>query len=99
VLIIEPQVFGDDRGFFSIITTRMLSNPQHAFGRRRSSVTFGRLVGIHLSAENKRQLWVHEGFDHGFLVLSDAADFLYKMNDYYAPQHERCIRWDDPDLN
>ena len=65
---------------------------------RRSSPTFGRWVGVHLSAENKRQLWVPEGFAHGFLVLSEYAEFLYKTTDYYAPQHERSIRWDDPDL-
>jgi len=53
---------------------------------------------VHLSAENKRQLWVPEGFAHGFLVLSEYAEFLYKTTDYYAPAHERCIRWDDPQL-
>src|SRR6185369_5296618 len=65
---------------------------------RRSSPTFGRWVGAILSAENKHQLWIPEGFAHGFLVLSDSADFLYKTTDYYAPEHERCIRWDDPAL-
>lgn len=65
---------------------------------RRSSPNFGRWVGAVLSAENKHQLWVPEGFGHGFIVMSDSADFLYKTTDYYAPQHERCIRWDDPDL-
>ncbi len=65
---------------------------------RRSSPTFGRWVGVHLSAENKRQLWVPEGFAHGFVVLSEFAEFLYKTTDYYAPEHERCIRWDDPTL-
>src|SRR5690606_11550603 len=65
---------------------------------RRSSPTFGRWVGAILSAENKKQLWVPEGFAHGFVVLSEAADFLYKTSDYYAPEHERCIIWNDPQL-
>jgi dTDP-4-dehydrorhamnose 3,5-epimerase len=65
---------------------------------RRSSPTFGQWVGEILSADNKRQMWVPEGFAHGFVVLSDSADFLYKTTDYYAPQHERCIAWNDPDL-
>ncbi|MBA4291097.1 MAG: dTDP-4-dehydrorhamnose 3,5-epimerase, partial [Pseudomonas sp.] len=65
---------------------------------RRSSPTFGQWVGVHLSAENKRQLWVPEGFAHGFVVLSEFAEFLYKTTDYYAPEHERSIRWDDPTL-
>ncbi len=65
---------------------------------RRRSPSRGRWVGEVLSAENKRQLWIPEGFAHGFLVLSDEAEFLYKTTDYYAPEHERCIRWDDPAL-
>jgi dTDP-4-dehydrorhamnose 3,5-epimerase len=65
---------------------------------RRSSPNFGRWVGVHLSADNRRQLWVPAGFGHGFLVLSESAEFLYKTTDYYAPAHERCIAWDDPDL-
>jgi dTDP-4-dehydrorhamnose 3,5-epimerase len=65
---------------------------------RRASPTFGRWVGETLSAENKRQLWIPEGFAHGFLVLSEQAEFLYKTTDYWYPEHERCIRWDDPDL-
>lgn len=65
---------------------------------RRSSPNFGRWVAVNLSAENKRQLWVPEGFAHGFVVLSEFAEFLYKTTDYYAPAHERCIRWDDPTL-
>jgi dTDP-4-dehydrorhamnose 3,5-epimerase len=65
---------------------------------RRSSPTFGHWVGAHLSAENKHQLWVPAGFAHGFLTLSESAEFLYKTTDYYCPGHERCIRWDDPDL-
>ncbi len=65
---------------------------------RRSSATFGRWVGARLSGENQRQLWVPEGFAHGFVVLSESADFLYKTSDYYAPEHERCIRWDDDEL-
>lgn len=141
VLIIEPKVFGDHRGFFleSFQVERYRQagidlpfvqdnhsrsqrgvlrglhyQVQQAQGKllrvtagevydvavdlRRSSPTFGRWVGIHLSAENKRQLWVPEGFAHGFLVLSEFAEFLYKTTDYYAPEHERCIRWDDPTL-
>ena len=62
---------------------------------RKTSSTFGQWVGELLSADNKRQLWVPEGFAHGFVVLSETAEFLYKTTDYYAPQHERCIRWDD----
>lgn len=65
---------------------------------RRGSPTFGRWVGNLLSAENRRQLWIPPGFAHGFLVLSESADFLYKTTDYYAPEYERCLRWDDPDL-
>ena len=65
---------------------------------RRKSLTFGRWAGEVLSAENKRQLWIPEGFAHAFLVLSDVAEFLYKTTDYWYPEHERCIRWDDPDL-
>lgn len=65
---------------------------------RRSSPTFGQWVGEILSADNKAQLWVPEGFAHGFLVLSEAADVVYKLTDYYAPEHERCIAWDDPQL-
>jgi dTDP-4-dehydrorhamnose 3,5-epimerase len=65
---------------------------------RRGSPTFGRWVGERLSADNKRQLWIPEGFGHGFLVLSEQAEFLYKTTDYWYPTHECCIRWDDPDL-
>lgn len=65
---------------------------------RRSSASFGRWVGEILSAENKRQLWIPPGFGHGFLVLSDIAEFEYKCTDYYAPEFERAIRWDDPDI-
>lgn len=65
---------------------------------RKSSATFGQWVGVELSAENHRQLWVPPGFAHGFVVLSDTADFLYKTTDYYAPQYERCIAWNDPTL-
>jgi len=65
---------------------------------RRSSPTFSRWVGVELSGENYRQLWIPPGFAHGFLVLSETADFLYKTTAYYAPQAERCIRWDDPML-
>ncbi|GLZ84957.1 dTDP-4-dehydrorhamnose 3,5-epimerase [Metapseudomonas resinovorans] len=142
VLVLEPKVFGDDRGFFfesfnarsfaeATGVTRdfvqdnhsrslrgvlrglhyQLQQPQGKLVRvtagevfdvavdlRRSSPSFGKWAGIVLSAENKRQLWVPEGFAHGFVVLSDYAEFLYKTTDYYAPEHERCIRWDDPDL-
>ena len=65
---------------------------------RRSSKYFGKWVGEELSAENKHLLWVPPGFAHGFLVLSESADFEYKCSDFYAPEHERCIRWDDPDI-
>ena len=65
---------------------------------RKDSPTFGRWVGAELTEENHRQLWVPAGLAHGFLVLSDSADFLYKTTDYYAPQHERCIAWNDPDI-
>jgi len=142
VLIVEPKVFGDERGFFfesfnqrkweeatGLKTSFVQDNHsrsvrgvlrglhyqvQQAQGKlvrcvsgevydvavdlRRGAETFGRWVGVHLSAENKRQLWVPEGFAHGFLVLSESADFLYKTTDYYAPEYERCIRWDDPQL-
>lgn len=142
VLILEPKVFADARGFFfesfnaaafNALTglTRtfvqdnhscsqygvlrglhyQIQNPQGKLVRvisgevfdvavdmRRSSPTFGRWEGVYLSAENRRQLWIPEGFAHGFLVLSESAEFLYKTTDYYAPQHERCVRWDDPEL-
>lgn len=142
VLILEPQLFGDERGFFyESFNARAFGEAtglnrefvqdnhsrsqrgvlrglhyqlQQAQGKlvrvtagevydiavdiRRSSSTFGQWAGVHLSAENKRQLWIPEGFAHGFLVLSEFAEFLYKTTDYYAPQHERCIRWDDPQL-
>jgi len=142
VLIVEPQVFGDDRGFFlesfnqkrwqeltGLEATFVQDNhsrstkgvlrgihyqiqqPQGKLVRvvagevfdvavdlRRSSPTFGRWVGVELSSENKRQLWVPAGFGHGFVVVSESADFLYKTTDYYSPEHERCIRWDDPDI-
>ena len=65
---------------------------------RKRSKTFGQWVGEILSAENKRQLWIPEGFAHGFVVLSDTAEFLYKTTDYYAPAHERCILWNDETL-
>jgi dTDP-4-dehydrorhamnose 3,5-epimerase len=66
---------------------------------RRGSATFGRWAGEVLSADNKRQIWIPEGFAHGFLVLSEEAEVLYKTTDYWCPEHERCIRWDDPDLD
>ncbi|OLU25860.1 dTDP-4-dehydrorhamnose 3,5-epimerase [Pseudomonas sp. PA27(2017)] len=142
VLILEPKVFGDERGFFfESFNARAFSeatglNPEFvqdnhsrsqrgvlrglhyqieqaqgklvrvsagevydvAVDLRRQSPTFGQWVGAHLSAENNRQMWVPEGFAHGFLVLSEFAEFLYKTTDYYAPAFERCIRWDDPKL-
>ena len=142
VVIIEPRVFGDERGFFyesfnakafedaTGLDTRFVQDNhsrsakgvlrglhyqiEHAQGKlvrvtagevldiavdiRRSSPTFGKWVGVKLSAENFRQLWVPPGFAHGFVVLSDYAEFLYKTTDYYTPAAERCIRWDDPDL-
>ena len=63
---------------------------------RKSSPNFGRWVSAHLSAENKEQLWIPEGFGHGFVTLSESAEFLYKTTDYYSPAHERCIAWNDP---
>ncbi len=142
VIVLEPKVFGDERGFFfESFNARRFADAtglqrefvqdnhsrsqrgvlrglhyqvQQAQGKlvrvtagevydvavdlRRSSPTFGRWMGVHLSAENKRQLWVPEGFAHGFVVLSEFAEFLYKTTEYYAPEHERCIRWDDPTL-
>jgi len=139
VLVIEPKVFGDERGFFLESYNEaafeaatgvhakfvqdnhsrsahgvlrglhyQLSQPQDKLVRvvsgrvfdvavdmRRSSPRLGQWVGVELSAENKRQLWVPAGFAHGFLVLSDSADFLYKTTDYYAPQFERALAWDD----
>jgi len=142
VLLIEPKVFGDKRGFFyesfnqarfeeavgrsvqfvqdnhsrSVkgVLRGLHYQIQQAQGKlvratvgtvfdvavdlRKSSPTFGKWVGEILSADNKRQLWVPEGFGHGFVVLSDNAEFLYKTTDYYAPQYERSIAWNDPDL-
>lgn len=141
-LILEPKVFGDDRGFFyesynqqafqaatGLDVTFVQDNhsksarnvlrglhyqveqPQGKLVRvvqgevfdvavdiRKGSKTFGLWVGQILSAENKKQLWVPPGLAHGFVVLSDTAEFLYKTTDYYAPAHERCIAWNDPDL-
>lgn len=140
VLIIEPRVFGDDRGFFyesfnakkfaeltglelafvqdnhSLSGKNVLrglhyqiQQPQGKLVRviagevfdvavdlRKSSPHFGKWTGVNLSAANKRQLWVPPGFAHGFVVLSDSAEFLYKTTDYWAPEHERCLQWDDP---
>lgn len=144
VLIFEPKVFGDERGFFfeSFNERRFVDavgapdsirfvqdnhsrsarsvlrglhyqirQPQGKLVRvvagevfdvavdiRRSSPTFGKWVGVTLSAENKRQLWIPAGFAHGFVVTSDAAEFLYKTTDYWAPEHERCIAWNDPEI-
>lgn len=142
VLIIEPKVFGDERGFFyesfnekvlaeqAGITERFvqdnhsrsikgvlrglhyqLSKAQGKLVRvslgevydvavdiRKSSPTFGNWVGVTLSAENKRMLWVPKGFAHGFLVVSDFAEFLYKTTDFYDPSSERCVSWNDPGL-
>ncbi|MDZ4141268.1 MAG: dTDP-4-dehydrorhamnose 3,5-epimerase [Methylotenera sp.] len=143
VLIIEPKIFGDARGFFyesfnqarfEEVIGRPLNfvqdnhscsgkgvlrglhyqtqQPQGKLVRvtqgvvfdvavdvRKSSPTFGQYVGIELSADNKRMLWIPEGFAHGFVVLSEAAEFLYKTTDYYAPEYERCIAWNDPAIN
>ena len=142
VLVVEPKVFGDARGFFFESFNQrafeaavgrqvafvqdnhslsakgvlrglhyQLPHPQGKLVRvvrgevfdvavdlRRTSPTFGKWVGETLSAENKRQLWIPEGFAHGFVVVSEAAEFLYKTTDYWYPEAERCIRWDDPDL-
>ncbi|UXV20081.1 dTDP-4-dehydrorhamnose 3,5-epimerase [Pseudomonas fluorescens] len=143
VLILEPKVFGDERGFFyesfnakafAQATGLKLEFVQDNHSRsqkgvlrglhyqientqgklvrvtagevldvavdiRRSSPDFGKWTSVRLSAENNRQLWIPPGFAHGFVVLSDHAEFLYKTTDYYTPSAERCIRWDDPQLN
>lgn len=140
-LIIEPKVFGDDRGFFleswnraafadagldvtfvqdnhsrssrGVLRGLHYQNP-NAQGKlvrvvngrvfdvavdiRRSSKTFGRWIGVELSAANQRMLWVPPGFAHGFLTLEDKTDFLYKCTDFYQPAAEHCVRWDDPTL-
>lgn len=141
VLIIEPQVFGDERGFFMETWQRrkfaeagidydfvqdnhsrsiqgtlrglhyQIQQPQGKLVRvtvgevfdvavdlRRNSPTFGQWVGEYISADNQRMLWVPPGFAHGFYVTSEVAEFQYKCTDYYAPGHERCIRWDDENL-
>lgn len=142
LLILEPKVFGDERGFFfesfnqrdfnevtglNIAFVQdnhsksakgvlrglhyQIQQPQGKLVRvvsgevfdvavdlRRDSATFGKWVGVILSAENKRSFWVPAGFAHGFVVLSDSAEFLYKTTDYYAPQFERCIAWNDATL-
>jgi dTDP-4-dehydrorhamnose 3,5-epimerase len=143
VIILEPAVFGDDRGFFlesynrrefarvtgvdpefvqdnhsrsarNVLRGLHYQLPPKAQGKlvravagevfdvavdiREGSPTFGRWVGEILSADNKRQLWIPPGFAHGFLVLSETAEFLYKTTDYYAPELERCILWNDPTL-
>ena len=143
VLLIEPKVFGDERGFFFESFNQQTFNaatgldvqfvqdnhsksvrhvlrglhyqlPPKAQGKlvravvgevfdvavdlRQGSPSFGQWVGERLSAENKRQMWIPPGFAHGFLVLSETAEFLYKTTDYYAPECERCIVWDDPAL-
>lgn len=140
-LIIEPQVFGDERGFFmeswnravfaeagitcdfvqdnhsrshkGVLRGLHFQNPQPqgklvrvvsgavfdvAVDLRRSSPTFGKWVGVELSARNKRLFWVPEGFAHGFLTLEDNTDFLYKCTAPYAPQHEHTLAWDDPEI-
>lgn len=142
VLVLEPKVFGDDRGFFFESYNRrafreatgldpdfvqdnhsksarnvlrglhyQVRNAQGKLVRvtagevydavvdlRRSSPTFGKWVGVTLSAANRRMLWVPEGFAHGFVVTSESAEFLYKTTDYYAPEHERSLLWNDPAL-
>jgi len=141
-VLIEPKVFGDDRGHFyesfnrKVFAQGVGVDPdfvqdnhsrsgrgvlrglhyqiQQAQGKlvravqgrvfdvavdlRRSSATFGRWAGVELSSENQRMLWVPPGFAHGFVSLSDSAEFLYKTTDYYAPAHERCILWNDPQI-
>ena len=143
VLVIQPQVFGDERGFFfesfnqekwrqdtGLERTFVQDNhsrsargvlrgihyqieqPQGKLVRvvvgevfdvavdlRKKSPTFGSWVGEHLSAENFKQLWIPEGFGHAFVVLSENAEFLYRTTDFWAPEHERCIIWNDPELN
>ncbi|SNR96611.1 dTDP-4-dehydrorhamnose 3,5-epimerase [Methylobacillus rhizosphaerae] len=143
VIVFEPRVFGDSRGFFFESFNQQIFEEavngklefvqdnhsksskgvlrglhyqiQQAQGKlvrvvagevfdvavdiRRSSPTFGQWVGQYLSAENKKQMWVPPGFAHGFLVLSESAEFLYKTTDFYAPAHERCISWDDPAIH
>ncbi|AZN37853.1 dTDP-4-dehydrorhamnose 3,5-epimerase [Iodobacter ciconiae] len=144
VKIIEPQVFGDDRGFFyesfnhakfeasigrkvefvqdnhsrsvkGVLRGLHYQLPPHPQGKlvrctlgevfdvavdiRKSSPTFGKWVGATLSAENKHQMWIPEGFAHGFVVISDVAEFLYKTTDYWFPEFERSILWNDPELN
>jgi len=141
VIILEPKVFGDDRGFFfesfnrqafrdatgldvdfvqdnhsksarNVLRGLHYQLPPKTQGKlvrvvqgevfdvavdiRKGSKTYGQWVGEILSAENKRQLWIPHGFAHGFLTLSETAEFLYKCTDYYSPEHECCIRWDDP---
>ncbi|WP_373988935.1 dTDP-4-dehydrorhamnose 3,5-epimerase [Duganella sp. BuS-21] len=140
LLVLEPRVFGDDRGFFfesfnarrfaelTGVSAEFVQDNhsrsskgvlrglhyqiQQAQGKlvratagsvfdvavdiRKSSPTFGQWYGCELSAENKRQLWIPAGFAHGFVVTSDAAEFLYKTTDYWAPEHERAILWNDP---
>lgn len=142
VVLIEPKVFGDARGFFYESFNQrdfnaatgtdypfvqdnhsrssqgvlrglhyQIKQPQGKLVRvvqgavfdvavdiRKSSPTFGQWVGAELSADNHHQLWIPPGFAHGFVVLSDVAEFLYKTTDYYAPEHERCIAWNDPAL-
>ena len=142
VLIIEPKVFGDARGFFFESFNQQVFNAatglnesfvqdnhsrsshgvlrglhyqiQHPQGKlvrvvrgtvfdvavdiRQGSPTFGQWAGVELSEDNHRQFWVPAGFAHGFVVLSDSADFLYKATDYYYPAHERCIAWNDADI-
>ena len=141
VWIIEPKVFGDERGFFFESYNRralaelgldaefvqdnhsrsargvlrglhyQIRHPQGKLVRvvagevfdvavdlRRSSPTFGKWVSATLSAENKRMMWIPPGFGHGFCVTSESAEFLYKSSDYWHPEHERCVAWDDPDL-
>ena len=142
VLVIEPKVFGDARGFFYESFNQNAFNeatgldvnfvqdnhsrsgkgvlrglhyqvqqPQGKLVRvvrgavfdvavdiRKNSPTFGKWVGVELTEDNHKQLWVPPGFAHGFLVISDSVDFLYKTTDYYAPEHERCIKWNDPEI-
>jgi len=105
VKILEPKVFGDDRGFFMESWNHQLVRVTQgevfdvAVDMRKSSPQFGQWVGVLLSESNKRQLWVPEGFAHGFYVVSASADFQYKCTDYYSPEFERSLHWNDSTVN
>jgi len=104
LMVIEPKVFGDARGFFmetwnqSRYQEAGIAAPFVQVDLRRSSPTFGRWHGLELSSETKRQFYIPPGFAHGFLVLSETALFHYKCTEFYSPKDENTIRWDDPDI-